>query len=73
MSVAKINFEDWTELVPSIMTIFAMPFSYSIASGIEFGIITYAAIKLVSCRVKGVSPIIWALAVIFVAKEVFIG
>lgn len=73
MGMVNINFEDWTELLPSIMAIFAMPFAYSIASGIEYGIITYAGIKLLSGRAKEVSPIMWVLAAVFIAKEVFIG
>jgi AGZA family xanthine/uracil permease-like MFS transporter len=72
MSVTKIDFGDWTELLPSVMAIFMMPFAYSIASGIEFGVITYAAVKLISGKAKDVSMIIWVLAVVFIAKEVLI-
>ena len=73
MGITNINFDDWTELLPSIMAVFAMPFAYSIASGIEYAIITYAAVKLLSGKAKDVSPIMWFLALVFIAKEVFIG
>ena len=72
MSVTKIDFNDWTELLPSIIAIFVMPFSYSIASGIEFGVVTYAAVKLLTGKAKDVSPMVWGLSVIFIAKEIFI-
>jgi AGZA family xanthine/uracil permease-like MFS transporter len=72
MSVTRINFNDWTELLPSAIAIFMMPFAYSIASGIEFGIITYAAVKLFSGRGRDVSSIVWVLAVVFILKEVLI-
>lgn len=72
MGVVNIDFSDWTELLPSIMAVFAMPFAYSIATGIEFGIITYAAVKLISGRAKEVSAIMWALAIVFILKELFI-
>jgi AGZA family xanthine/uracil permease-like MFS transporter len=73
MSVTRVNFNDWTELLPSVMAMLAMPFTYSIASGIQFGVITYAAVKLISLRAREVSPIMWGLAVVFIAKEIFIG
>ena len=72
MGITNIAFDDWTELLPSIMAVFAMPFAYSIASGIEYGVITYAAVKLLSGRAKDVSAIMWFLAVVFIAKEIFI-
>lgn len=72
MSIRKIDFSDWTEMLPSVMPAFAMPFCYSIASGIELGLFSYAAVKLLSGRVKEVSPIVWVLAVIFALKELFI-
>ena len=72
MGIGNINFTDWTELLPSIMAVFAMPFAYSIATGIEFAIITYAVVKLISGRAKDVSFIMWALAIVFAAKELFL-
>ena len=72
MSVTKISFDDWTELLPSVMAIFVMPFAYSIAAGIEFGIVTYATVKLLAGKARDVSAIIWILSVIFILKEIFI-
>jgi len=73
MSVTKLDFDDWTELLPAMVAIFAMPFAYSIAAGIVFGVVTFVAVKLLTGRVKEVSPMIWALAIIFILKELFIG
>ncbi|MDL2263853.1 NCS2 family permease [Synergistaceae bacterium OttesenSCG-928-I11] len=73
MGVTNIKFDDWTELLPSIMALFAMPFAYSIASGIEYAVITYAGVKLLSGKAKDVSVVMWFLAIVFVAKEIFIG
>jgi len=72
MGIGNINFGDWTELLPSVMAVFVMPFTYSIATGIEYAIITYAVVKLISGRAKDVSAIMWALAIIFAAKELFL-
>ena len=67
-TVVDINFSDITEAFPAFMTILMMPLTYSIAEGISFGIISFAGIKLLTGRGKEVSPIIYVLAVIFIAR-----
>ena len=46
--LAEIDWEDPTEYVPAVVTAIAMPLTYSIANGIAFGFITYAAVKLLA-------------------------
>ena len=70
-SLKDLDFSDWTDFVPASVAIFVMPFSYSIAHGIEFGIISFVALKLFGGKAKDVSPIMLALAAIFIAKELF--
>ncbi len=70
-SLKDLDFGDWTEFVPASVAIFVMPFSYSIAHGIEFSFISYVVIKVLGGRHKDVSPIMLALAVLFVLKEIF--
>jgi len=71
MSLKDLDYGNWTELVPACIAIMVMPFSYSIAVGIEFGIISYVAIKILSGKMKDVSAIMIGLAVLFIAKELF--
>ena len=47
-SVAKINFSDMSEGLPAFLTIVFMPFTYSIAEGIVFGMLSFAFIKVFS-------------------------
>ncbi|MDR0825375.1 MAG: NCS2 family permease, partial [Prevotella sp.] len=47
-SVAKINFSDMSEGLPAFLTIVFMPFTYSIAEGIVFGMLSFAFIKVCS-------------------------
>ena len=49
-----------------------MPLTFSIAHGIAFGFITYAAIKLLSGRAGEASPVVYVLAVLFVVKFIVI-
>jgi AGZA family xanthine/uracil permease-like MFS transporter len=72
MNIRNLDFSDWTETMPAVTAVFVMPFTYSIATGIEYGFITYVAVKLTSGKSREVSPIMFALAVIFLAKELFL-
>jgi AGZA family xanthine/uracil permease-like MFS transporter len=67
-SVANIEWDDITEAVPAVVTIVAMPLTFSIATGIGFGFITYAAIKLLSGRFGDISPSIAVISALFVVK-----
>ena len=69
MSLRDLNFDDWTELIPSITGFFMMPFAYSIATGIEFAIVLYVAIKLLTGKFKDISFLMVVLAALFIAKE----
>lgn len=71
MSLRDINYDDWTELIPSIVGFFMMPLAYSIAVGIEFAIVLYVAIKILTGKYKDISLLMVALSVLFIAKELF--
>jgi AGZA family xanthine/uracil permease-like MFS transporter len=45
-----------------------MPLTYSIATGIGLGFITYALAKLISGRLTDASPAVIVLAVLFAIK-----
>ncbi len=70
--ITKINFIDFTEAIPAFLTIVMMPFAYSIADGIVFGMVSYVVLKLLTGRTKEVSKVMWVLALLFVLKFVFI-
>lgn len=69
-SVRDINFDDFTEGLPAFLTIVMMPFTYSIAFGISFGLLSYTAIKVLTGRYKEVHWIIYILAGIFILREI---
>ena len=69
MSLRDINYDDWTELIPSLLGFFMMPFAYSIATGIEFAIVSYVVVKLFTGKVKDISFLMVLLSALFIAKE----
>lgn len=70
--MTEIDFNDITELVPAAVTALMMPFTYSIANGLAFGFVSYAAIKLFSGRVREVHWVVWIIAALFMFKFVYL-
>jgi AGZA family xanthine/uracil permease-like MFS transporter len=72
-SLTEVDWNDITEAAPAVITAVAMPFTFSIAEGIAFGFISYAAIKLATGRFSDIHPAVGILAVLFVIKYMVIG
>ncbi|NLC66511.1 MAG: NCS2 family permease [Clostridium sp.] len=70
-SIKDIDFEDYTEAIPAFLTIIMMPFAYSIAEGIVFGMVSYVILKALSGKFKDISIIMWILSLVFVARFIF--
>ena len=70
--LSEIDWDDLTESAPAVITAISMPFTFSIAHGIAFGFITYAAIKILAGRVRDLSPMVAVIAVLFVLKFAFL-
>ena len=69
--LADITWDDVTEYAPAVIAAFTMPLTYSIATGIGLGFISYVLIKLFAGRTKDVPIAIWVLAVVFAVKFFF--
>ena len=68
--IKEIDLEDYTEAIPAFLTIVMMPFAYSIAEGIVFGMVSYVLLKLITGKKKDISIIMYILAALFVLKNV---
>lgn len=66
--LAELDWNDPTEYAPAVVLALAMPLTYSIATGIGLGFITYAAMKLFCGRFEQASLPVVALAVVFGLK-----
>ena len=67
-ATAEIDFQDPTEGIPAFLTIVMMPFTYSIAEGIVYGILSYVILKAVTGKFKQIPIITWVLFVIFILR-----
>ncbi|MFA5537058.1 MAG: NCS2 family permease [Bacillota bacterium] len=66
--VMKINFSDYLEAIPAFLAIVMMPFAYSIAEGIVFGVLAYTFLHLLAGKAKNISVTMWILAILFVIR-----
>jgi adenine/guanine/hypoxanthine permease len=65
--VKSIDWDDIEIALPAFLTIVLMPFTYSITAGIGAGFITYVLIKTVRGGARDIHPLLWIVAVLFVA------
>lgn len=72
-SVVNINFNDMSESLPAFLTMVLMPFTYSIANGIVFGMVSFVIIKSLIGRFKQVSTTMWVIFVLLLLKLVLEG
>jgi len=66
-AIRSVDFSDATEALPAFLVLIAIPFTYSISIGIGLGFISYTLLKIFSGRWKEVHPIMYALALVFIA------
>lgn len=69
--ISKIDFDDFTELIPGFAVVVLMSFTFNIAVGITAGFVLYPLLKLISGRAREVKPGLWGLCVLSLLFYVF--
>jgi AGZA family xanthine/uracil permease-like MFS transporter len=75
LMVASASRIDWDEprvAIPAFLTIITIPLTYSIATGLSFGIITFAALELATGRGRRQHWMLYALAVLFLLRFIYL-
>jgi AGZA family xanthine/uracil permease-like MFS transporter len=60
--ITRINFNDFTELIPAFATVTLMSFTYNIGVGMTAGFVAYPFCKIVGGRVKEIRGGMWVLS-----------
>jgi AGZA family xanthine/uracil permease-like MFS transporter len=71
-SITKIKWQDYSESIPAFLVIITMPLTFSIATGLAFGFISYAAVKLFTGKGREVSWLVYLLALLFILRFVYL-
>ncbi len=72
-SIARINWNDFTEAFPAFLTIVATPLTFSIATGLSLGLLSFTFLKVGAGKYREISPLIWLLSALFLCRYAFLG
>lgn len=67
-SLKNIHWDDMSDYIPCLITAISMPFTYSIATGIGLGFISYVLLKLIYSESKKLSPVTCFIAGLFLIR-----
>ncbi len=70
--VAKIEWSDPAIAVPAFLTLVAIPLTYSIATGLSFGMIAFASLEMLTGKAQRKHWMLYLLAVLFVLRFVYL-
>ena len=68
----KLDWANFTELLPALIIIIMIPLTFSIANGIALGFISYVVMKISTGDVRNISSGAWFLTIVFLAKFIFL-
>ena len=60
-AVARVRWNDFTDAFPAFLTLVATPLTFSIATGLSLGMISFTFLKLATGKRREISPLIWVL------------
>ena len=70
---ARIDWHEPRVGIPAFLTIITIPLTYSIATGLSFGIISFALLELVTGRGRRQHWMLYLLAVLFLLRFMYLG
>jgi adenine/guanine/hypoxanthine permease len=72
-AVARVRWSDFSEAFPAFLTLVATPLTFSIATGLSLGLLSFTFIKVGTGKYREISPLIWVLSVLFLLRYAFLG
>lgn len=70
-NVVQIDFYNYVEAIPAFLTIILMPLTYSIATGLMFGVVSYVILSVLAGKKEKISGTMYVLALLFLLKMIF--
>jgi AGZA family xanthine/uracil permease-like MFS transporter len=72
-SIAKVRWDDFSEAFPAFLTLVATPLTFSIATGLSLGLLSFTCLKIGAGKYRDISTLIWVLSAIFLLRFAFLG
>ena len=71
-SIAQVRWHDFSEGLPAFITMLGMPLTFSIATGLSLGLISYTVVKVAVGKFRDVNALIWILTVLFILRYIYL-
>jgi AGZA family xanthine/uracil permease-like MFS transporter len=71
-SISHIEWSDFSEAVPAFITMLATPLTFSIATGISLGLISYTVVKIAVGKLREITVLIWILTALFILRYIYL-
>lgn len=71
-SIGRVVWSDFTDAIPAFVTLLATPLTFSIATGLSLGLISFTLVKVAAGRFREVSPVIWILTLLFIFRYAYL-
>lgn len=70
--LGEIDWGDPTVAIPAFLTVVTIPLTFSIANGLAFGIVSFAALKLLTGKAQKSDWLLYLLAILFVLRFIYV-
>jgi AGZA family xanthine/uracil permease-like MFS transporter len=71
-SIGRVEWKEFTDAIPAFVTLLATPLTFSIATGLSLGLISYTLVKVAAGKFREVSAVIWILTALFILRYVYL-
>ena len=71
-SIGRVEWADFTDAIPAFVTLLATPLTFSIATGLSLGLISYTVVKVAAGKFREISPVIWVLTLLFILRYAYL-
>jgi AGZA family xanthine/uracil permease-like MFS transporter len=71
-SLAKVRWDDFSDAFPAFLTVLATPLTFSVATGLSLGLISYTFVKIGAGKHRQISPLIWILTALFLVRYAYL-
>ena len=72
VALTEVEWTDPSAAIPAFLTVIIIPLTYSIANGLAFGITSYAVLKLIRGQARASDWLVYLLAVLCVARFIYL-
>ncbi len=71
-SIAHVDWKEFSEAVPAFITVLATPLTFSIATGLSLGLISYTVVKVAAGKFSEINLLVWILTLLFILRYIYL-